>query len=172
MPWKKNKRENPLFIYVSFGFVYKYQAQNCITSQNIHEKCCQLNRIFYSAVILIFQVNIQRKPSYLVTVNNKTEPVLEVEDQTTELWAWAKECSPYTSANAVWFCTVAWGLEEGLQTVHIRRYLLRHFEPAWALCCNGGSWSTFYEPKVFLASLVPAISSVQPYDLAENWPEK
>lgn len=82
----KKTRENPLFIYVSFGFVYKYQTLNCITSQNIHEKCCQLNRIFYSAVILIFQVNIQRKPSYLVTVSNKTEPVLEVEDQTT-IWA-------------------------------------------------------------------------------------
>lgn len=76
----KKKWERKSFIYVSFSSVYKYQAQNCITRQNIHEKCCQLNRIFHSTVILIFQVNIQRNPSYLVTVNNKTELVLEVED--------------------------------------------------------------------------------------------
>lgn len=73
----KKKQERKSFIYVSFGFVYKYRAQNCVTSQNIHEKCCQLNRISHSAVVLIFQVNIQRSPSYLVTVNNKTELVLE-----------------------------------------------------------------------------------------------
>lgn len=76
------KRERKSFIYVSFVFVYKYQAQNCITSQNIHEKCCQLNRIFHSAVVLIFQVNVQRNCSLLVTVNNKTELVLEA-----EVWA-------------------------------------------------------------------------------------
>lgn len=79
MPCKKNQ-ERKSFIYVSFGFVYKYQAQNCVTSQNIHEKCCQLNRIFHSAVVLISQVNMRRNPSYLVIVNNKTELVLEVED--------------------------------------------------------------------------------------------
>lgn len=73
------EKKRKSFIYVSFVLVYKYQAQKCITSQNIHEKCCQLNGIFYSAVILIFQVNVQRNPSFLVTVNNKTELVLEAE---------------------------------------------------------------------------------------------
>lgn len=71
------KQGEKSFIYVSFVFVYKYQAQNCITSQNIHEKCCQLNRIFHSAVILILQVYIQRNPSFVVSVNNKFELLLE-----------------------------------------------------------------------------------------------
>lgn len=55
-----HEKERKFFIYVSFVFVYKHQAQNCITRRNIHEKYCQLNRIFHSTVILIFQVNIQR----------------------------------------------------------------------------------------------------------------
>lgn len=76
---EKKKKKGKSFIYVSFVFVYKYQAQNCITSQNIHEKCCQLNRIFHSAVILIFQVYVQRNTSFLVSVNNKIDLLLEAE---------------------------------------------------------------------------------------------
>jgi len=73
------KKKRKSFIFVSFVFVCKYQARNDTTSQNIHEKCCQLNRIFRSTVILIFQMNMWGNPAFLATVNNKTELVLEAE---------------------------------------------------------------------------------------------